>query len=231
MLSAWEAGQGRSVTHRALLLLAYACSETSWEALAALPIGQRDARLLTLREWAFGATLASLAACPACGERMELSFAVADVRVPPATDVMISVQAHDYEVVFRLPDSTDLASLEGVQNGRRHLLQRCVQSARCKGKKRAFSRLPARVLDAVVQRMSEADPQANLQTTLTCAGCAHSWQAVFDIVSFFWGELESWAYRMLRDVHVLASAYGWREADILMLSPRRRQYYLQLVRQ
>ena len=35
--------------------------------------------------------------------------------------------------------------------------------------------------------------------------------------------------RFLRDVHTLASTYGWREADILALSPWRRQYYLALI--
>ena len=70
MMRAWEAGQGRSLAHRALLLLAYASPEASWEALAALPIGERDVRLLTLRESTFGRELSSLATCPACRERL-----------------------------------------------------------------------------------------------------------------------------------------------------------------
>lgn len=228
-MGAWEAGRGHMLAHRALLLLAYACPESSWETLAALPIGERNVRLLTLRELTFGSLLSSLVACPACGERLELNFTVADVRTPTATDGLLSVQADGYEVDFRLPNSADLMSLESASEGRLPLLHACVQRARQRGKQRAFSRLPPHVLDAVVQRMSEADPQAHTQTSLTCAGCGHSWHAVFDIVSFFWEELENWVHRTLRDVHVLASAYGWREADILALSPWRRQYYLQLV--
>jgi hypothetical protein len=34
---------------------------------------------------------------------------------------------------------------------------------------------------------------------------------------------------MLRDVHALATAYGWREADIVAMSPWRRQVYLDMV--
>jgi hypothetical protein len=49
-------------------------------------------------------------------------------------------------------------------------------------------------------------------------------------VSFFWQELDDWADRVLRDVHELASAYGWPENEILALSPRRRQCYLDLIR-
>jgi hypothetical protein len=48
-------------------------------------------------------------------------------------------------------------------------------------------------------------------------------------VSFFWNEINTWAYRMLRDVHALATAYGWREADIVAMSPWRRQVYLDMV--
>lgn len=229
-MQVWELGQGRSLAHRALLLLAYATPESSWEELATLPVGERDDRLLTLREWTFGQALSSLATCPSCQERLELNFTLADIRVPSTREEhLLSVQIADYEVEFRLPNSADLESLAGVEDGRRHLLRRCVQSARYRGRKRAFSRLPAHVLDTVVQHMSEADPQANLHAALSCPNCAHKWQAVFDIVSFFWEELESWVHRTLRDIHILASAYSWRETDILALSPWRRQYYLQLI--
>ena len=43
--------------------------------------------------------------------------------------------------------------------------------------------------------------------------------------------MHAWARRTLRDVHVLARAYGWREADVLALSPTRRQIYVELSRQ
>ena len=65
--------------------------------------------------------------------------------------------------------------------------------------------------------------------SLSCPDCGHCWDVPFDIVSYFWGELHVWAQRVLREVHTLASAYGWREADILGLSPLRRELYLQMV--
>jgi hypothetical protein len=34
---------------------------------------------------------------------------------------------------------------------------------------------------------------------------------------------------MVREVHRMASAYGWREADILAMSAFRRQRYLELI--
>ena len=231
LLRAWEEGRGATPATRATALLARACPEDPPETLLALPIGQRDARLLTLREWTFGPLFTSLARCPACGERLELSFSAADVRAEAASssDPVLDGEADGYEVAFRLPTSADLEALGGGEGARTRLLERCVVTARRNGRPKPVNRLPARVLDEVVRRMGEADPQADVHTWLSCPACAHGWQATFDIVSFFWAEIEAWAYRTLREVHVLAMAYGWREPDILALSPARRQLYLEMV--
>lgn len=235
LLRAWEEGRGQTLVDRALLLLAQACPDESADELAALPVGRRDRRLLTLREWAFGRQLTCVARCPACDERLEASFSVEDVRTdeaPPETEPAdFDFEAEGYEISFRLPDSADLAAFQelGGAAERRHLLERCVLSARRNGRKRAASQLPATVLDAIVEHMAEADPQADVQTALSCPACGHSWQSTFDIVSFFWTEIEAWAWRVLGDIHRLASAYGWREADILALSPWRRRAYLEMV--
>jgi hypothetical protein len=51
---------------------------------------------------------------------------------------------------------------------------------------------------------------------------------LFDVVSYFWGEIEDWAMRLFRDVHSLAAAYGWSEREIIGMSARRRRLYLEL---
>ena len=73
------------------------------------------------------------------------------------------------------------------------------------------------------------DPQANVQMNLSCVRCGKHWQAVFDIESFLWSEINRWAERLLLEVHQLARAYGWREADILAMSPHRRRFYLDML--
>ena len=77
--------------------------------------------------------------------------------------------------------------------------------------------------------MHEADPQADTQLSLTCPTCARVWQQAFDIVSYLWAEIGDWARRTLQEVHALATAYGWREADILAMSAQRRQWYLEMI--
>jgi len=241
LLSVWEWGGGQPAAQRALALLAAACPDISHDALVGLSIGRRDALLLTLREWAFGPQLVSVASCPGCDERLELSFGVSDIRVAAASGQLpdgeaanepLLVSVGGVEVRFRLPNSLDLSAVAGSQDvaaTRRWLLERCVVSALQDGQQADLDQLPAEVTEAIAARMDEADPQANVQLALSCPICGHEWQATFDIVSFFWNEIETWAYRTLRQVHRLASAYGWSQADILALSPWRRQFYLDLV--
>ncbi len=138
----------------------------------------------------------------------------------------------DFFVLFRLPTSLDLAALVGnmdVTESRHMLIERCVLQAEHKGQAIAVACLPETVIIALARAMLEHDPQAEIEISLSCSGCDHSWTTVFDIVSFFWAELEAQAKRLLRDVDILARAYGWREPDILALSTVRRQFYLELV--
>jgi hypothetical protein len=109
------------------------------------------------------------------------------------------------------------------------LLERCILQAVCKGKYVLFQQLPSHVKDAVITQMAQADPQANVPIDISCSACNHQWRSFFDIVSFFWTEINAWAFRVLREVHTLAITYSWREADILAMSPRRRQLYLEMV--
>lgn len=232
LLAVWETASARSPVDRALALLAAACPEHAPDALAQLSIGRRDACLLTLREWAFGAQLVSVADCPQCGDMLELLFQVDDVRVPPVDlPEPLSLTADEYAITFRLPNSHDLAALRHAGNsaGARVLLQRCLVSAQRGDVAQVADELPEQVMQAMTDSMAQADPQADVELRLTCPNCAHAWLAPFDISSFFWQEIEAWAGRLLRDIHCLARAYGWREADVLALSPQRRQIYLEMI--
>lgn len=234
LLNAWERGLGQSPPQRALTLLAATSPETPPEALAKLSIGQRDASLLALREWIFGPQVASLATCLACGERLELNFNINDIRATTGSEQgePLSFELDDYEVQFRLPNSLDLLAIAGcldVSEGRGLLLARCILRAQQEGEARTADQLPAGVVEALVERMARADPQADVQLALSCPLCGHRWLTPFDILSFFWAEVNAWAWRILREVHSLARAYGWREADILAMSQWRRHVYLEMI--
>ncbi len=234
LLGMWERGRTLAPLRRALELLAAACPETPLDTLAGLSIGQRDAKLLRLRERLFGQRVTGLVACSSCGGNVELTFDVQDVLADstkePEAEVSLSVEG--YELRCRLPNSEDLAMAVEKQDlaGTRELiLQRCLLSVRCDGRSAAYDQLPAAVLEVVSERLAEADPVADIQLAVSCPWCAHDWRAAFDIISFLWGEIDAWAKRVVYEVHTLARAYGWCERDILGLSAFRRQLYLQMV--
>jgi hypothetical protein len=64
---------------------------------------------------------------------------------------------------------------------------------------------------------------------LICPACEHRWLVAFDILAYLWSEIDDWAQRMLHEIHILATAYGWPEATVLALTSWRRQYYLNLI--
>ncbi len=233
LLGIWEAGETQPLAHRALLLLSAALPELSYEALAQLPIGQRDGLLLTLREGLFGAQLVSAASCPQCGEKLQLTVNTPGLHVPTGAEPdALSSTIGGYSVQYRLPNSHDLLALAGcssVEAGRQLLLSRCVQNAQVDHIDRPIEALPPDVIEAIMLCMAQADPQADLQFELNCPACGHRWLAPFDVAAFLWSEIDRWAQRVVCDVHVLASAYGWSEADILSLSATRRQLYLDLI--
>ena len=234
LLRVWEVGEDQHPLEKALTLLAAACPELTWDDLAALSVGQRDARLLTLREQTSGPKLNGFAECTRCAQRLEFDVAVADLRVAPDPDAAEEVRelvAEGLALRFRLPNSRDLAAVLGCQDqaaARSLLVQRCVLEASRDGVPVAGGELPAEAITALAQRMAECDPQAEVLLDLRCPACEHGWQALFDIVAFFWAELAAQAKRLLREVHALARAYGWREVDILGMSARRRQFYLEM---
>lgn len=246
LLTAWERALGQSPVQQALVLLAAAYPEHSPEQLAQFSVGQRDACLLTLRERLFGSQLNSVTACPQCQQRIELVFTVPDIRVEPTmTDPIapageaMTLTIEGYRVHFRLPNSLDLASIEtitDVNQAREQLLRRCIQSVVREGANSDDGEpvnnptpLPLPLVDAIAERMAEADAQADTRLALSCPDCSHEWRATFDIATYMAAEIYNWVKHILREVHSLARSYGWREADILAMTPTRRRAYLELL--
>ena len=244
LLRAWEQATTQHPAQQALTLLAAACPEPPAAGFAQMSIGQRDACLLSMRERLFGTRLTGVARCPHCSEQLELSFDGADIRSPllavDQTDAPLGPTAAALElhvdgcrVRFRLPNSVDLLAVLDIADAaslRQELLHRCVLSVERGGEETPPPDvLPSPLADAVGAAMEAADPQGNVQLALDCPACGHHWLQAFDILTYLWREIDDWAQRTLREVHLLASAYGWSEQEILALSARRRQLYLEMV--
>jgi uncharacterized protein (UPF0212 family) len=233
LLAAWEQGQARPPAGRAGVLLAAAEPGTPPAAFDALPVGDRDACLLSLRELTFGRGLTGVIDCPACGELVELSLAPAELFADagPRPDQPMSLASGRHHVSFRLPTGGDLAAVAGepdVATARLALLDRCLVTARMGPDDVPASDLPPDVVDAVSAAMADADVRGDVRLSTACPSCGHGLETAFDLAAFLWAEVDAWSLRALRDVSTLARAYGWREADILAMSPYRRQAYLEL---
>lgn len=228
-LGVWERGAGMGQAERGLALLGLGFPEAPIDTLADLSIGVRDGTLLSLREAMFGPRVEGCADCPACGETMELNFSTRDlVGEALQDDAPVAFAADGHDVRLRRVTTRDLLARDG-SDPRRGLLACCLITAKRSGTDVTAAALPAPVVDAASRALAKADPRADIQLSIVCTACGQAWQAPFDIVSYLWNELESWALRLLRDVHTLARAYGWREADILAMSPARRKFYLGMV--
>jgi hypothetical protein len=233
LLEVWEHGEYQHAIDKALTLLAVCCPERNPEELAGLSIGQRDALLFALRELMVGPLLDAFAECPACHEHLEFSLAISNIlsgaMIPD--DNEIRLEAEGFEVRFRLPNSIDFAAIAnlGIIEGEKTLLHQCVRRVVQDGNEIALESLPEKVTSAMVKKMQEYDPLAEVMLSLECPACGNHWPMLLDIVSFFWAELEAQAKQLLRQVHILARYYGWQEADIISMSAQRRYHYLDMV--
>ena len=230
LLDVWENGLHLPPLQRMFVLLTAAFPDRSPTELLELSIGQRDRLLLRLREHLFGQRLLNTAVCPQCKERIEWESKVADFLLSADEEEQsLEMNVQGWYLRFRLPNSLDVATAIGCQKAeevQELLLARCVLYLEHDGTECAVEQLPDEVTKKLLQQMEKADPLAEIQLQLHCPACSHDWDAVFDIGSFLWAELNEWAERMLRTVHRLAAGYGWSEREILALSPVRRQLYL-----
>jgi hypothetical protein len=237
ILTLWETGGGQSLVTRSLNMIRASCSTADVADPATLSIGERDTRLFRLREGLFGPDLYNIADCPHCHERVEWNNKVSDFQIGASEQKnrlpIYTLQTDRYAIQFRLPNSYDLtrASVHPeYKEDPRRLFFDCIVDIKKDNEPCGVEDLSDNVLDLLDARMAEEDPCADIRMVLNCPRCAHQWELAFDIVSCLWLEIDNWARHMLREVAVLASAFGWSESEILNLSAQRRKLYLQMIR-
>jgi hypothetical protein len=236
LIAHWEEASGMGIQRRAAALL-HSAGVGSLEECARLPLGRRDRLLVELRTGTLGPALSLLAGCPACGIELQTELVIEDLmhaRPPGSSAGMRRLVLEGIEIDYRLPDSLDLEAIEGcseASTARALLADRCVLTARGAG----GEELPARGLapaavDALAERVAADDPGADIQLAFLCPECGQAWEAPLDVAACVLRELDERAARLLGEVHELARAYGWGEAEILALAPARRAAYLECVR-
>lgn len=234
VVALWERGAAKHPVDQALAILAAGCPELV-AGLPDMPIGERDGWLVALRTATFGSPWEVWSECPACSERVELEVPADEIVAghgeggrPPET----AMRVREVDVVVRWPTSRDLAAVAAgasVDEARRRLLLRCVVRAARDGEALSPEQLSPEVEQAIADRLDEIEDSGEILLSIVCPACEAAWRVSFDPCASFWAEITAHARRLLRDVHALASAYGWREADVLAMSPLRREAYLAMV--
>ncbi|MFI2347739.1 hypothetical protein ACH492_11970 [Streptomyces sp. NPDC019443] len=236
LLATWEAGLAQHDSGRSLLLHRAARPGAGADELLSVPVGEREADLFALRRALFGERMQVRVECASCGEAMEFDLDATQLGTPTRTpDGPLRVEEGEWAVEFRLPTVADLAAAGAVRDpaqARQVLVARCTVSAVRDGEavppERLASLLPEHVQRRLAETAAEADPTADVTLNVACPECGEATPAELDITSYLWTELDTWARDLMLDVHLLATAYGWSEPEILALSPLRRRYYLEL---
>jgi hypothetical protein len=190
--------------------------------------GDRDYLILQLRRLTLGDSVHSVADCPRCGAKIDVSFDASKIPVDwrpqnaPAHSVQLS---NGRTVQFRLPTGADqerIAEME-LEPAAARLFECCVIDD-------GASSFLEEEKEELIGAMGKVAPGIDLELELSCPECSFQFVMPFDTTSFFFEEMRIQDQQLLREVHALALYYHWSERDILSLDRGRRRKYLALLR-
>lgn len=236
LISLWSDAAPATAPDRARAMLRAAFPNVPEGELDDLPIGAWNAGLLRIRRQQFGDDFVLVDRCPHCVETVELR--VPGDRLRPADTAVTrppqALQIGECTITARLLTGADwrAASRQPAADAIEasiHLLRRAIVDARCADHALAADEIPTAVWEPLAEELAQADPWSEILFSLRCPRCSRSWESVLEPGDYVWRELTSAAQHALRQVHRLASAYGWAEAAILELPPDRRTAYIALL--
>jgi hypothetical protein len=120
---------------------------------------------------------------------------------------------------FRFPAAADVVAAGSAKDPEAELLRRCVEPATVS--QRARYRVE-RAMQAMAPSLSQSVKGA-------CPHCGSVIEAYFSVQAFVLRELRNRAVSILRDIHLLAWRYNWREEEILALPGSRRMLYAAMI--
>lgn len=182
---------------------------------AELPLPDLEFLLLQLRRTVLGDRVQCDLRCPECSGRVDFEFSLRDylAHESPAPAAETEGQTGWFAVPgarFRLATAADVVAASGKPEA---LAQRCIQAQDGRAKRRA---------EAAMARLA---PALSRMLDGGCPHCGKSIPVFFDVQSFVLNELRGHAAFLYLDIHRLATAYHWSEAEILRLPQRRRAQY------
>jgi hypothetical protein len=193
-----------------------------------LAAADRDRMLATVYERAFGDRIESTLTCTRCTQPVDLHFSLrqltASLNDPCVVEGLRPLGNARFEAVggarFRVPtgrDELDAADFE-QNEAESLLLNRCAEGGAWPGGAGAFQEM-----------LDEVAPLIDLELTASCAECGYPHTIQFDIQSYLLGALLGERNRLIKEIHRVATAYGWCLDDILSLTRSERRQLVELI--
>jgi hypothetical protein len=223
-------------------VIAYCCADSSLPHIAReelawnLPLSARIIRLLRIVELTIGSDVLPLALpCPHadCRQKFEIALPFASI-APEAGEPGVSAKVVQFPlenhapIILRLPTGRDqLAWGNQHFENQQDALMAIVRSLAIEPG--GLPVLAPDQLAPLAAAMEAADPLVAFTVHTSCPQCHRNAIMEVDLEAAALHHLASFRRALLRDVHELATRYGWSEDQVLAIPARRRSEYIRLI--
>lgn len=214
-----------SLVTRVLAQCAEPAEAASWWSRS---VGDRTAALLqlvALTEQRDKIPLTARCGASSCGEPFEFELSLRSLANQPGDNTPLRVQfSGERTVTLRRPTGTDLLRLRDARpTSRSEALRVMLDSVVMDGDVNVGDE------DVLSASLAEADPLVDFTVSCRCPVCDTPTEVAVDLEALALQRLVSRQRSLLREVHHLASRYGWTESEVLAVPPARRARYLSFI--
>ncbi len=172
---------------------------------------------------------------PSCRQPFEIELPLAalleSAPVEPG-ELLPFTLPQGHALTLRRPTGHDQAAWRTLRpTSRTEALQTIVRSLVVDGDWPLDAQTPAFTpsLDALAAAMEDFDPLVSFRVHTQCPHCGYAIDTPVDLEALALDQLHRTQRALLREVHQLATRYGWSEADTLAVPAWRRAHYLRLI--
>jgi hypothetical protein len=188
------------------------------------PVGARIESLLHLCALTEGTSaIVAHLRCENCGEAFEIELPIDALEGHDAEPMRIELD-NGRAVRMRRPTGEDLRRWHVARYASRSEASAAMIEALC-----IDGRIAPEDEAALAEAVAARDPLVAFSASCTCPACGAEDDLPVDLESLALQRLAARQLGLLREVHLLASHYGWTEAEALAVPPERRARYLALI--
>jgi len=164
---------------------------------------------------------------PACGTAFEMSLPLDQLDSGSEADRIAVALPAGGAVMARLPTGEDQRRWAGrAYASRREAIGAITGALVVEGQ---VAPDDDAAVAALADALADHDPLVNFTVSCSCPACGETNETAIDLEGLALGHLARRRRALIEDVHALASAYGWTEAQVLAISEERRASYRALV--